>query len=94
MCRSDIEFRKDPLVDVLEYMADLMSESIDADWTALKESGVTKLTPVTYEARNISWGNALDGILSSVRASYEITSRGIVVKPWPRDNAVSTKGER
>ena len=71
----NIKFDNTPLSDVLTYIREATKVNFDINWKSLEESGVTKETPITIEARDITHARLLDMVLDQVSSGKDRLSR-------------------
>ncbi|MCD6378211.1 MAG: hypothetical protein J7L99_05115 [Planctomycetes bacterium] len=61
-----VSFSNMPLSRVFDYYSKISGLDIQADWSALREVGITATTPVTLKARKVRYDRLLDLTLSSI----------------------------
>ncbi len=71
----NIKFDNTPLGDVLTYIRETTKANFDINWKSLEESGITKETQVSIEARDISHARLLDMALEQVNSGKDRLSR-------------------
>jgi hypothetical protein len=64
----ELHFNQNALQDVIDYLRDVTGANVCVDWNALKAAGVDPKFPVTYAAKDQSFDQSLDAILSNVGA--------------------------
>ncbi len=82
---ADIRFDNTPLEDVLITLRKGAKVNMFVNWEALKTVGVTRDTPITIRARDISTARALDLVMlecngdkDRMRSVYWVVDKGIV----------------
>ncbi|MCL2700253.1 MAG: hypothetical protein FWE88_01015 [Phycisphaerae bacterium] len=91
-----VEFSQTPLREVVNFLRDKARLNIAVNWTALEEVGITKDSPVSLKARNLTLGRVLDLLLADVSGSrdkyerlYYVIDDGVVL--ISTGNALNTK---
>jgi hypothetical protein len=83
---KDLNFDNTPMSDVLNYVRDLAGVNFTVNWKSLEESGVTKETQITVQAKDISFARLLDLVLEQVNAGKDRMGRVY----WVVDDGVVT----
>lgn len=82
---SEVEFSQSPLKDVVAFLRDFSGVNFHVNWRALETTGITRQTPVTVKAKNISIARVLDLVTDQLSAGrdryssiYWLISGGVV----------------
>lgn len=81
-----IKFDNIPIGDVLEWFRVKTKINIAVNWRSLEETGITKETPITVEAKDITVGRALDLVLAQVNGGRDKFTRAY----WVVEDGVLT----
>jgi uncharacterized membrane protein YgcG len=82
----NVKFDNSSLADVLSYVRDISKVNLTVNWKSLEDSGITKETQVTIEARNLTHAQLLDMVLDQVNGDKDKLSRAY----WVAHNGVVT----
>jgi hypothetical protein len=83
---KSIKFDNSSLADVLNYVRDMSKVNLTVNWKSLEESGITKETQVSIEARDLTHAQLLDMVLDQVNGDKDRLSRAY----WVAHNGVVT----
>ena len=61
----ELKFRAVPLSDTIDFLKDISGVPFIVDWDALAKAGVKKTSPVTVDAKNLKFKDAITMILDS-----------------------------
>ena len=81
-----IKFDNTSLADVLNYVRDVSKVNLTVNWKSLEDSGITKETQVSIEARDLTHAQLLDMVLDQVNGDKDKLSRAY----WVAHNGVVT----
>ena len=69
--QREINFSQLALKDAIAFLRDLSGENFHVNWRALETTGITRQTPVTVKAKNISIARTLDLVTSQLSAGRD-----------------------
>jgi hypothetical protein len=81
---SDVKFDNTPLADVLTYVRERTKLDVEINWKSLEDSGITKETQVTLEAKDVTSARLLNIVLDQVSAGKDRMSRAY----WVIDDGI------
>ncbi|MBS3821537.1 MAG: hypothetical protein GVY16_00255 [Planctomycetes bacterium] len=67
----EFKFEGVPLSDVVQYFRDMTGLNFHVNWRSLKNVGVERATPISYQARGVSVATALDLMLKEINADRD-----------------------
>jgi hypothetical protein len=62
---EEVNFEGAGLSDVIDFLRDVSGSNLVVEWGALQNAGLDRNTPVTLRVRGVSFGHALELVLSS-----------------------------
>lgn len=71
----EIRFQETPLEEVVGFFRTKVGLNIVVNWNALKQQGIERQTPVTFQAKRISLATALDMTLRCINTASEPLSK-------------------
>lgn len=90
--KTEIEFRKTPLQDVVDHLSELHKIKIQLDKTVLEEVGIGADTPVTKRLNNVSLRAALRLMLRDLELTYVIDDEVLLITtPDEAETRLTTK---
>ncbi|MCK4625717.1 MAG: hypothetical protein KAV00_10430 [Phycisphaerae bacterium] len=69
--QREINFTRLALKDAVEFLRDLSGANFHVNWRALETTGITRETPVTVKAKNISIARTLDLVTDQLNAGRD-----------------------
>lgn len=81
-----IKFDNTSLADVLAYVRETSKVNLSVNWKSLEESGITKETQISIEARDLTHAQLLDMVLDQISGDKDKLTRAY----WVAHNGVVT----
>ena len=81
-----IKFDNTSLADVLNFVRDISKVNLTVNWKSLEDSGITKETQVSIDAKDLTHAQLLDMVLDQVSGGKDRLSRAY----WVAHNGVVT----
>ena len=82
----ELKLKAQPLSDCIDFLKDVSGVPFVVDWDALAKAGVKKNTPVTVDAKNLKFKDAITMILDSASQkpgaiTYVVKNAAIHIAP-------------